>query len=433
MRAALAIALKDIRLLARDRVGFFFIFIFPAIFGILFGLIFAGAAGSGPSGISVGWVDNDGSEQSAALLDKLQASSSFTVTAFESSDAATDAVRRGQQRAVLIVPQGFGQAYEQLVLGGGIRVEGIVDPGAAMTTGMVEGSVTGILFEMLAEQFSEPERARSTVDDLRAALADSDDVDPAQRLVLSTFLAAADNLINSVEQTAAEDNTESSDGEGFSPISIDFRAVESVDRDGPRSAFDITFPQACAWGLLGVVTGFGSLVAGERQRGTLSRLLMAPLTRAHVLGGKALGCFLTALAVQALLLLVGRLAFGVVPDSWFMLGLAVISACVGFVGLMMLLAVVSKTEAGSEGLARAVLLVLALVGGAGVPLAFMPDWVRVGASVSPFKWAILALEGAIWRDYALSEMLPACAVLLGMGVVSFLIAARLFRSDATTA
>ena len=51
------------------------------------------------------------------------------------------------------------------------------------------------------------------------------------------------------------------------------------------------------------------------------------------------------------------------------------------------------------------------------------------SQVSPIKWALLALEGAIWRGFTLREMMFPCAVLIVLGIVCFLIGIRTFRSD----
>jgi ABC-2 type transport system permease protein len=56
----------------------------------------------------------------------------------------------------------------------------------------------------------------------------------------------------------------------------------------------------------------------------------------------------------------------------------------------------------------------------------MPDWMQVGSNVSPVKWAILALEGGIWRDFTLADAVLPCLVLLGVGSVSFAIGLRVF-------
>ncbi len=57
----------------------------------------------------------------------------------------------------------------------------------------------------------------------------------------------------------------------------------------------------------------------------------------------------------------------------------------------------------------------------------MPPFMRTVSHVSPVKWAILAMEGAIWRGFSLAEMLLPCGILLAIGVVSFIVGSRAFR------
>ena len=103
------------------------------------------------------------------------------------------------------------------------------------------------------------------------------------------------------------------------------------------------------------------------------------------------------------------------------------SAGVGFTDLTLLMAGLSRSEEGSDGLGRAALTVLALIGGGAVPLAFMPAGMLAASHVSPFKWAVLAFEGALWRGFAAREMLLPLGVLLGIGVLGFVVGALLLR------
>jgi hypothetical protein len=41
--------------------------------------------------------------------------------------------------------------------------------------------------------------------------------------------------------------------------------------------------------------------------------------------------------------------------------------------------------------------------------------------------SLVAVEGAIWRNYSLSEMLLPCGILLGIGAVTFVVGAKAFR------
>jgi ABC-2 type transport system permease protein len=194
----------------------------------------------------------------------------------------------------------------------------------------------------------------------------------------------------------------------------------------PQSSFAWSFPQAVIWGILGCVTSFAVSLTTERTGGTLVRLMLSPIARWQILAGKAAACFVGCLAVATLVLLMGRLAFGVHPRSLPMLAVGVLCIGAGFVGVMMLVATMGKTAGGSSGAGRAVLLVLAMIGGGSIPLFAMPQWMQTVSGISPFKWAIQALDAGIWRPLAWGEFAIPCAVLLGFGVVGFALGARLF-------
>ena len=58
-----------------------------------------------------------------------------------------------------------------------------------------------------------------------------------------------------------------------------------------------------------------------------------------------------------------------------------------------------------------------------VPLAFMPGILRTLSNFTPVKWGILALEGAIWRDFTAAEIATPCAILLAIGLTAMTLAA----------
>jgi ABC-2 type transport system permease protein len=90
---------------------------------------------------------------------------------------------------------------------------------------------------------------------------------------------------------------------------------------------------------------------------------------------------------------------------------------------MMLVAVLGKTEQSASGLGWAIMMPLTMLGGGMVPLFAMPAWMQAAGSVSPVKWAILALEGAIWRGFTPAQLALPCAVLVSVGVAGFAIGA----------
>ena len=168
---------------------------------------------------------------------------------------------------------------------------------------------------------------------------------------------------------------------------------------------------------------FGVSLVTERTRGTLVRLRMAPLTRAQILGGKALACFLSIMIVEVMLLGLA-LALGVRPSSYAILGLAGLSAAICFVGFMMLVATLGKTEESASGTGWAIMMPLSMIGGAMVPQFVMPAWMQSMSVISPIRWALLAIEGGIWRNFTLSEMLLPCTILISIGIACFAVGTR---------
>src|SRR5262249_33636869 len=148
----------------------------------------------------------------------------------------------------------------------------------------------------------------------------------------------------------------------------------TIDRQGPRSGFDVTFPQGVIWGIIGCAMTFGIGIVSERTQGTLVRLQISPLTRFHLLAGKATASFIAILIVECGILLLGRYVFHVVPASWGLLALAGFSSGIAFVGIMMLTSSLGKTEQAAAGAGWAVMMPLAMFGGAMVPLFAMPSW-----------------------------------------------------------
>jgi ABC-2 type transport system permease protein len=128
--------------------------------------------------------------------------------------------------------------------------------------------------------------------------------------------------------------------------------------------------------------------------------------------------------VLVVLLALGVLAFGVRPVSWPALLAAIVCVAVAFVGIIVVLASALKTEHAVGGIGPAVMMPLFLLGGAMIPLMIMPGWMLAASHISPVKWAILAFEGAIWRGFGPLEMLLPCGILLAVGVVTFVLGAR---------
>ena len=96
----------------------------------------------------------------------------------------------------------------------------------------------------------------------------------------------------------------------------------------------------------------GWVFVTERRQGTLKRLRFAPVSRAEILAGKLLPCFVLSMGLAAFLLLAGRLIFRMSwgPAAWpFWEQVAwllpvVVATSFASMGLALLVAAVSRSE-----------------------------------------------------------------------------------------
>jgi linearmycin/streptolysin S transport system permease protein len=367
MSPAVTVAAKDLRVLARRRGDLFFVLAWPVLLAVLLGVIFA-APPEGRAPIEVAVVDEDGTEASRAFAARLGATDGLSVTP-ASREEASRLVRQGRRAAWVVLEPGFGAALRRAAFGTPPTVEIGVDPSRAAETAMLEGLL---------------------VREAAAAL--------QERLRV-----------------------------GFQPLAVRRKGVVA-EAQGPRRSFDFTFPQGILWGMLACAATFAVSIVSERTTGTMARLLTAPLSRRQLLAGKALACFAAILAMEVLVLLVGVAAFGVRPASWLLLAAAGVSSAIAFVGIMLVLATLGRTESSANAAAWATLLVMALVGGGMVPLFVMPRFMATASHLSPAKWVILAFEGALWRGFSPAEMALPCAILLAIGALGFALGSRLART-----
>ena len=59
-----------------------------------------------------------------------------------------------------------------------------------------------------------------------------------------------------------------------------------------------------------------------------------------------------------------------------------------------------------------------------VPQFVMPAWMQAAGVISPIRWAILAIEGGVWRQFSVTEMVLPCAILISVGLVCFALGTR---------
>lgn len=419
MKAILALAAKDLRILLRVRSGLFFTFIWPVIVAILFGAVFSGQSSSEPRKIRIVIVDDDQSEGSQAFVGVLERSGDFTIDRATRAEAET-LVRRGQRAAYVVIKPGFGTASQRMFYGAPRQLEIGNDPARGAEASMIEGLLTKHAMADFQKLFNDPAGSRKMVEGALSELSAAGNQSPTAPL--RRFLGELDTFLGAPQPTPGS----GAGASGWQPLQITKAAV-ARERVGPANGFDITFPQGVMWGIIGCIMSFAISLVSERVHGTFVRLQMAPLTRGQVLAGKAVACFASISVLQIVLFSIGVFGFGIHISSIPILILACATASAGFVGFMMMIAGMGRTEQAAAGAGWAMLMPMTMFGGGMMPEFIMPSWMQMIGNLSPVKWALLGLEGAVWRDFTFSEMLLPSAILLTFGAICFAVGVRSLR------
>lgn len=185
-----------------------------------------------------------------------------------------------------------------------------------------------------------------------------------------------------------------------------------------------------------LVLTVGWLFVAERRQGTLKRLRAAPLSRSQILLGKLLPCFMLSVTQGLLLLLAGRVVFGMSwgPEPWWLLPV-VVTTSLSAMGLALLVAAIARSEA--QVAIYGTLLVLVLAGISGCLMGdrdLMPENMQRLSLITPHAWALVAYKQILANAGPpnLELIGQACLVLTGFGVGFIFLAWCFLRLDDQT-
>lgn len=165
----------------------------------------------------------------------------------------------------------------------------------------------------------------------------------------------------------------------------------------------------------------------EEEKGTLARKFVSPTPVRTILAGKFLGVFVTLIVQVSVLLLLSGLVFHIQwgePGKFILAVIALIVAAAGF-GLLLMSLLRDSRQTGI--ILGGVLTVTGMLGGlftAGIQN--MPAFMETLKKLTPQGWA-LHLWQLVLSHASYAEILVPVAVLIGMGLVFFIIAVLRFQ------
>jgi len=108
----------------------------------------------------------------------------------------------------------------------------------------------------------------------------------------------------------------------------------------------------------------------------------------------------------------------------------VICGTLAFLSIGLLVGSFTKSQQAATAIANMIILPMAFLGGAFVPLDFAPAWIRDVSYAMPLRYLVTGMQNVMARGLGPVSALPAIGILLGLTAVLTTLAVRLFRWDA---
>lgn len=413
MKVIWYMAKKDLMQAITDKGALLLLLAVPLVLIAVIGLALGNIFGTGSSQISmtVALDNQDTGYVGSTVSQALHLNSSqlvISVTTFHTSGDVQQQVKEGNAVAGVVIPAGATDT---------------------LTTAAQNGTPPSNLLQFYAVPGST---------DQRVLIAQNIVTGMVNQLVIQQFAGAA--AVHQVEQVCHQP------GNTCAPTTIDpatiARMVGTATTQATQTAqvallaagqapkvntFDQIVPGYALFFALFSINAAAATILQEKEDGTFRRLLIAPIHKYSLLGGKLLAQFLLILLQLAILMGVGYLVFHMHIGSWLGVVLLLIGASFAATGLGILLVSVVKTRRQLAPVVTLVTLVTSAIGGAWWPLFLEPAWMQQVAKVGLTAWAMEGLNGIMIFGKDVAQVFPDILGLFAYGIICFLIALRFFR------
>ena len=358
---------KEFKQMARDPFILFIVIALP----VLVMLVFPWATTMEIKNVNVAVVDNDRSDLSRLLTEKIASTEYFDITGvFMRSDEALEQVEFGDADIILEVPYGFEQDL------------------------LSEGS-SSLLIEANAVNGTKASLGTSYLD-----------------VIVLDF--------------AEEVNLERGAVTLTSPGGI---AVDSYYWFNPTMDYKIPMIPALIMLVVALITGFlpAMNIVGEKEAGTIEQINVTPVPKITFIVGKLIPYWVIGIIVLSVGMVVAWLLYGLRPEgSVFLLyGLSLLFIF-GISGLGLIISNYSSTMQQAMFMIFFIIIVFILMCGIFTPISSMPEWARAISLFDPFTYfaeimRMIYLKGSTFRDILpyVYPLLAFFVVIIGWAVLSY--------------
>jgi ABC-2 type transport system permease protein len=404
-----AIAWKDLRSTVRTVPALVMMLVAPLALASLLGLAFGGGESFEIAAIKVVVANEDrGSPQSpvvagctvAAILESPDLGDILQVTRVKDAAAARRAVDDGDAAVAVILPADFSRVAYGDDPSATVQVELYENPTREIGGSIVEGIVGQVLAD-----FNGARAAAAGAVSVR-----SDDAgDPPAAQVA----AAAAHAFNEA-------------GGVVSALDVTQRAPKVGKTENEVSVTGAVLSGMMVFFMFFGAANVARTILTEDRDGTMPRLFTTPTRHGTIIGGKFVSVFVTVLLQAVVLLIAGRLIFGI---DWGRLDAVVLLTLVAAGvagGLALLIIAFARTPAQAGAIGSGIYLVLALLGGNFTGTAQTSGTYAVVQKLTPNGWLIQGWDTAM-RGGGAADVRWQVLVPLGFAVAFFFFAVLKMR------
>jgi ABC-2 type transport system permease protein len=171
-----------------------------------------------------------------------------------------------------------------------------------------------------------------------------------------------------------------------------------------------------------------ALAVKEKETGTIEQLLMTPAQTGEMLLAKTSPVFVLMMVVLFSALAVGTLVFGMpVRGALWLFTVAGVFAALAGIGIGVMIATVSKSQQQAQLLTFFVNPPLTMLSGATSPIENMPEIFQYLSHLDPLRYMVIIVRSVTLKESPWSAIWPNLLVLASFAVVLFAISAWRFR------
>lgn len=368
MKKIFHIAFIDIKIMLRDKSYLFWSLVFPMIFIFIFGNLFEGD--SGPTKAQLHVLNQDKGQWGSYLVEKIK-SPSIQLIEVEKEP-------KNYSRMLILPPDFSGKIAskkaQELIFK---KRESANVKAAAQVEIKITQGITRLITEMILHPDTE------------------------------TFLKEH-NVFRDIVTVKA----------GFPENTI----------DKVPTGFDHVIPGVIVQFILMMVLIYGGItVMMDRQRGVLTRIMFSSASIAHLWGGKFTGRLIMGLIQALILIITGKLFFGLNLGNTFLSALVIVFLSFAVASLSIFIGSLINKEDLIVGLAVLLSNMFAALGGCWWPIEVVPDSVRAVGMISPAYWAMDAFHQVIFFRKDFLDILPNLLVLFLFASVFTVLAIKYFK------